>query len=111
MRSRGGTAGGLLWCMWTLLGSLWNRVGTCIPRRHSMMLQLPRVTPRQMLTILHDLIMTAVAIVAAFFLRFETSGLMERLDGLLLFLPGFLIYAAVIYRLFHLYQSKWRFAS
>ena len=36
-----------------------------------MMLRLPSVTPRQVLTVLHDLIMTAVAIVAAFFLRFE----------------------------------------
>ncbi len=76
-----------------------------------MMLRLPSITRRQALTIAHDLIMTAVAIVAAFFLRFEWSGLMERLDGLLLLLPGFLIYAALIYRLFHLYQSKWRFAS
>lgn len=75
------------------------------------MLRLPSITPRQALTIAHDLIMTAVALVAAFFLRFEWSGLMERFDGLLLLLPGFLIYAAVIYRLFHLYQSKWRFAS
>ena len=76
-----------------------------------MILQLPSITPRQALILVHDLIMTAVAIVAAFFLRFETFGLMERLDGLLLFVPGFLVYAAVIYRLFHLYQSKWRFAS
>ena len=29
----------------------------------------------------------------------------------MLVLPGFLLYAAVIYRLFHLYHSKWRFAS
>src|SRR5262245_4284809 len=76
-----------------------------------MMLQLPRVTPRQMLILVHDLIMTAVAIVAAFYLRFETSGLTERIDRLLLFLPGFLLYAALIYRLFNLYQAKWRFAS
>ena len=76
-----------------------------------MILQLPSITPRQALILVHDLIMTAVAIVAAFFLRFENFGLMERLDGLLLFVPGFLVYAAVIYRLFHLYQSKWRFAS
>src|SRR5262245_35394117 len=76
-----------------------------------MMLRLPSLTPRQVLTLVHDLIMTAVAIVAAFFLRFEWSGLLERLDGLLILLPGFILYAAVIYRLFHLYHSKWRFAS
>ena len=76
-----------------------------------MMLRLPSITARQMLTIAHDLIMTAVAIFAAFYLRFEMSGLMERIDGLLILLPGFLLYAAGIYRLFHLYHSKWRFAS
>ena len=75
------------------------------------MLRLPSLTPRQVLTLVHDLVMTAVALVAAFFLRFEWSGLLERLDGLMLVLPGFVLYAAVIYRLFHLYHSKWRFAS
>jgi len=76
-----------------------------------MMSRLPSLTPRQVLTLVHDLIMTAAAIVAAFFLRFEWSGLMERIDGLLILLPAFLLYAAAIYRLFHLYHSKWRFAS
>jgi FlaA1/EpsC-like NDP-sugar epimerase len=85
--------------------------GRAFPVGNLMMLQLPSVTPRQTLTIAHDLIMTAVAVVAAFYLRFEMSGLIERIDGLLILLPGFLIYAAVIYSLFHLYHSKWRFAS
>ena len=75
------------------------------------MLRLPSLTPRQVLTLVHDLVMTAVALVAAFFLRFEWSGLLERIDGLMIVLPGFVLYAAVIYRLFHLYHSKWRFAS
>src|SRR5262245_16374476 len=81
------------------------------PRRDLMMLRLPSLTPRQVLTLAHDLIMTAVAIVAAFFLRFEWSGLQAPLHGLLIVLPAFVLYAAVIYRLFHLYHSKWRFAS
>ena len=29
----------------------------------------------------------------------------------LLFLPGFVVYAGIVYFLFHLYESKWRFAS
>src|SRR5207245_855917 len=47
----------------------------------------------------------------SFWLRFDTPGLEERLDALLWFLPGFLLYAAGIYRLFQLYKGKWRFAS
>jgi O-antigen biosynthesis protein WbqV len=74
-------------------------------------MQLLQVSPRRILTILHDVLMTAVAIVAAFFLRFETSGVIERLGDLLLLLPGFLLYAGIVYHFFRLYQSKWRFAS
>jgi O-antigen biosynthesis protein WbqV len=59
----------------------------------------------------HDLVATAGAVIASFYLRFDAPGLVERLDGLLLFLPGFLIYAAIIYQLFQLYRGKWRFAS
>ncbi len=69
-----------------------------------------QLSSRQLLTILHDVIMTAVAIVAAFFLRFEAEGLVERRNELIL-LPVFLIYAGVIYWRFRLYRSKWRFAS
>ena len=36
---------------------------------------------------------------------------MERGDKLLIFLPAFIVYAGIIYFLFHLYESKWRFAS
>src|SRR5215470_11271428 len=54
---------------------------------------------------------TAVAIVASFWLRFDTQGLAERVDGLLWVLPGFLAYAAVVYQILHLYKGKWRFAS
>src|SRR5205823_8500427 len=57
------------------------------------------------------LVVTAAAIVASFYIRFETPGLMERLDGLFVVLPGFLVYAGIVYSLFHLYRGKWRFAS
>ncbi len=75
------------------------------------MWQTPHLPSRQILTILHDIFMTALAIVAAFLLRFETEGLLERIDGLVLFLPGFLIFAGFVYQRFRLYRSKWRFAS
>ena len=55
--------------------------------------------------------MTAAAVVASFYIRFEEAGLMERRDTLFAFLPAFVVYAGVIYFLFHLYESKWRFAS
>jgi len=69
------------------------------------------LSTRRALIIVHDLIMTAAAIVASFYIRFEAAGLAERHTALLLFLPGFVAYAGIIYFLFHLYQSKWRFAS
>ncbi len=69
------------------------------------------LTPRQYLIVAHDLIATAVAILASFFIRFEDTGLAERLDGLIRFLPGFVIYAGFIYFLFGLHASKWRFFS
>jgi FlaA1/EpsC-like NDP-sugar epimerase len=67
--------------------------------------------PRRVLVVIHDLVMTAAAIVAAFYFRFENIGLAERFHGLLLILPGYLAYAAVVYWIFHLYAAKWRFAS
>ncbi len=72
---------------------------------------MPRLTLRQVLVFAHDLVVTALAIVASFYLRFDADGLLARLDGLLLVLPGFLIYAAGVYQVFHLYKGKWRFAS
>ena len=35
----------------------------------------------------------------------------ERFDGLIRFLPGFLVYAGIVYFLFGLHASKWRFTS
>src|SRR6201987_5457269 len=49
-------------------------------------------SPRRTLIIAHDLVMTAAAVVASFYIRFVA-------------------YAGIIYYLFHLYEAKWRFAS
>ena len=75
------------------------------------MVRLTRLTPRQWLIVAHDLIATAVAVVASFYIRFEDKGLAERLDGLIAVLPGFLVYAGIIYFIFHLHEAKWRFTS
>jgi FlaA1/EpsC-like NDP-sugar epimerase len=69
------------------------------------------LSPRRALVITHDLLATAAAIVASFYIRFDAAGLMQRADTLMLFLPGFVAYAGIIYHLFHLYEAKWRFAS
>src|SRR5262245_50695377 len=75
------------------------------------MIRLPRLTSRQILIILHDLLATAAAIVVTFLMRFEGSALTERLHGLVLLLPFFLLYAAVIYFFIGLHRNKWRFTS
>jgi FlaA1/EpsC-like NDP-sugar epimerase len=66
---------------------------------------------RKALIVAHDLFMTAAAVVISFYIRFEEAGLMERRETLFTFLPAFVVYAGFIYFLFHLYESKWRFAS
>ena len=70
-----------------------------------------RLSSRQWLIVLHDLAVTAAAIVATFFLRFEDARLTEYLSGLPSWLPGFVILAGVVYAAFGLYKAKWRFAS
>ncbi len=69
-----------------------------------------KLTPRQILIVLHDIAATAAAIVLTFFIRFEGQPLDERLPGLN-FLPVFLVYAAAVYFIFNLHRNKWRFTS
>lgn len=75
------------------------------------MITLPKLTSRQILIVLHDLVATAAAIVVTFVMRFEDARLRDKLGGLELFLPIFLIYAAGIYFIFGLHRNKWRFTS
>ena len=74
------------------------------------MIRLPKLPPRQILIVLHDLVATAAAIVLTFLVRFEGQPLDERLAGLK-FLPFFLLYAAAVYFVFGLQRNKWRFTS
>jgi O-antigen biosynthesis protein WbqV len=67
--------------------------------------------PKRILIILHDLIATGAAICGSFYFRFEEIGLNSRIDGLMVLLPGILIYAGLVYWYFGLYRSRWRFAS
>src|SRR6516225_7641859 len=45
----------------------------------SVMLRLPKFTPRMMLILAHDLLAAVAAVVAAFYIRFEGAGLAARL--------------------------------
>ena len=75
------------------------------------MIRFQKLTARQNLIVLHDLLATAAAIVATFFMRFEGAELNARLRGLWLFLPFFVIYAATVYFIIGLHRNKWRFTS
>ena len=70
-----------------------------------------KLTPRQILIILHDLLATAAAVLVTFFMRFEGAVLSEKLRGLEKFLPVFLAYAALVYFILGLHRNKWRFTS
>jgi FlaA1/EpsC-like NDP-sugar epimerase len=69
--------------------------------------------PRRLLIVVHDLAMTALAMLATLYLRFENTdgGLEERYHWLVVILPCYLVYAGIVYWYFHLYMAKWRFAS
>ncbi|MGH6664881.1 MAG: SDR family NAD(P)-dependent oxidoreductase [Pseudolabrys sp.] len=74
------------------------------------MTRLLKLTPRQILIVLHDLVATAAAIVLTFFIRFEGQPFYDRLPGFK-FLPVFVLYAAAVYFIFGLHRNKWRFTS
>ena len=74
------------------------------------MIRLPRLTPRQILIVLHDLVAAAAAILLTFVMRFEDHRLQEKLVGLG-YLPLFLLYALAVFFIFGLHRNKWRFTS
>ena len=67
--------------------------------------------PRRVMIAIHDLVATAVAILASFYIRFEEAGLSERRHALIYLLPAILLYAAFVYWFFQLSRPKWRFTS
>jgi FlaA1/EpsC-like NDP-sugar epimerase len=70
--------------------------------------------PRRVLIVVHDLVVTALAMLATLYVRFENGqngGLEDRYHWLVFILPCYLAYAGLIYWYFHLYMAKWRFAS
>lgn len=75
------------------------------------MATLPKQTLKKIAIIVHDLVVTALAIWLVFVVRFEGWLLTEHLRYLPRFLPFFVGYAGLVYWFFSLYRSKWRFAS
>lgn len=75
------------------------------------MIRLPRLTWRNVLIIAHDAVVTGLAVIAAFYLRFETPGLAERGSFLATILPWFVLYSIVVCYAFRLPVTKWRFTS
>lgn len=75
------------------------------------MFRLPRLSYRNFLIATHDLLATAVAVFASFYLRFEGERLAERLPVLLQILPYFLALSVIVCFLFKLTTTKWRFFS
>src|SRR5712691_4943562 len=84
-------------------GTLAGEIGT--------MIRLSTFTPRMWLILAHDLLATAAAVVASFFIRFEEAGLAERWRLLAIVLPAFVLYSGAVYGFFGLYKAKWRFTS
>ncbi|BBZ96692.1 SDR family NAD(P)-dependent oxidoreductase [Bradyrhizobium diazoefficiens] len=83
--------------------------GIFIGRR---MTRLSHLTLRNFLIALHDLLATTAALFAAFYLRFEGGdGFYDRLPLLLQILPYFLAFSVVVFFVFNLTTTKWRFIS
>ena len=76
------------------------------------MTRFSHLTSRNFLIALHDVVATALALLLAFYLRFDGSELFYvRLPLLLRILPYFLVFSVVISYLFNLTTTKWRFIS
>jgi len=75
------------------------------------MIRLSTFTPRMWLILAHDLLATAAAVVASFFIRFEETGLADRWRFLAILLPAFVVYSGFVYVFSGLYKAKWRFTS
>jgi FlaA1/EpsC-like NDP-sugar epimerase len=75
------------------------------------MIRLSSFTPRMWLILAHDLLATAAAIIASFFIRFEASGIVERWELLAILLPPFVLFSGLVYGVSGLYRAKWRFTS
>jgi len=76
------------------------------------MTRLSRLTYRNLLIIVHDLLATVVALFAAFYIRFEGgSSFWDRVPLLLQIAPYFIAFSFLVFYLSNLMTTKWRFIS
>ncbi|HLZ03189.1 MAG TPA: nucleoside-diphosphate sugar epimerase/dehydratase [Bradyrhizobium sp.] len=76
------------------------------------MTRFSHLTPRNFLIALHDVIATALAFFAAFYLRFDGGAeFYDRIPLLSQILPYFLVLSVVVSYVFNLTTTKWRFTS
>jgi O-antigen biosynthesis protein WbqV len=76
------------------------------------MMRFNRLTSRNFLIAAHDVLATAAALFAAFYLRFEGGEqFVDRVPSLLRLLPYFLVFSALVSYFFNLTTTKWRFFS
>jgi FlaA1/EpsC-like NDP-sugar epimerase len=76
------------------------------------MTRLSHLTLRNFMIALHDVVATAAALFAAFYLRFEGGeGFYDRLPLLIRILPYFLAFSVVVFFILNLTTTKWRFIS
>src|SRR5664279_2692729 len=71
----------------------------------------PRLTLRVTVVLLHDVVLSVLAVLASFYLRFESDGVAVREPLLVVILPGFAVYTVVVFLTFRIYRSKWQFIS
>ena len=70
------------------------------------MIRLSTFTPRMWLILAHDLLATAAAVVASFFIRFEEAGSPSRWRLLAILLPGFVALCRLRLRLLRPVQGE-----
>src|SRR5215831_15604271 len=76
------------------------------------MTRLSHLTLRNYVIAAHDVLATALALVAACYVRFEAGELFyDRVPLLLRVLPYFLLFSLVVCYFFNLTTTKWRFIS
>ncbi|MBB5047046.1 O-antigen biosynthesis protein WbqV [Rhodopseudomonas rhenobacensis] len=75
------------------------------------MTRISAFTYRNWLIAIHDAGVTAFAVVASFFLRFQGENFTDRLPLLLTILPYFVVFSFFVCYFFQLTTTKWRFIS
>jgi FlaA1/EpsC-like NDP-sugar epimerase len=75
------------------------------------MIGFSKFTARMWLILAHDLLVTALAVLAAFYIRFEDSFIDQRRDLMVVLLPAVVLCGGIVYLAFGLNKSKWRFTS